>query len=412
MHAILLGAIYAIGLVFLLLTFVIVLNKGVREARDHRRRARQLALEPRVLRYAHGDAASIVEALGGYVRRADRAVIEEILLSHLEHVKGIEAERLRGALDQMGFVDAYLAQLDGARWWTRARAAERLGLAGAVRATRKLAAALADESDEVRIRAARSLGLVGGGAAIQPLIQALREHSRWSSIRIADILAGMGPRVVDDLVEEFPGLPLHARISVIDILARIRTPHVAPWLRARLEDEEADVRARTCHALGVLGDLDAKAALRSALRDRAWPVRAMAAKALGRLRHAEAIPDLCDLLRDREWWVRSNSAEALRQMGPTGIEALLRMLNDRDLFACHQAVLKLEETGTLDQQVALLSAEDGSVRAAGESVVRRFIEAGQIGRLLELSAGHRDGSVRQRLKQLLERGATRFETAR
>ncbi len=402
MYGILIGAIYAIGLVFLLLTFVIVLNKGVREARARRRRRRRLALEPRVLRYAHGDAVSIIEALGGSVSRTDRGVIEEILLSHLERVKGIEGERLRGALDQLHFVDDYLHQLQSGRWWTRARAAERLGLAGAVRATGKLAHALGDESSEVRIRAAQALGLVGGTAAVRPLIQALREQSRWSSIRIADILAGMGPRVVDDLVAHFPGLELHARVSVLDILGRIRAPHVAPWLRAWLEDEEPDVRARACHALGVLGDLEAKDALRRALKDAQWPVRAMAAKALGRLRQIEAIPDLSEALRDREWWVRSNAAEALRQMGPAGIQALTRMLHDRDLFARHQAVLKLEEAGVLDEKVALLSAEDARERAAGESLVQSFIESGQIGRLLELSVGHRDGGVRQRLKRLLE----------
>ncbi len=402
MYRILLGAIYAIGFVFLGLTFLIVLNKAFRETRSRWRRVRRWALEPKVLHFVHGDEPSILPALGGGVGRADREVLEDIFLSQIQRVRGIERERLRRALEELGYVDSYLTQLESARWWSRARAAEKLGLAGAVRATSKLAAALDDESPEVRIRAAKALGAVGGVAAIRPLIQALSEPSRWSSIRVADILADMGPQVVDEIVAHFPGLPLHAKVATLDILGRVRSPHTAPWLRDKVTYPEPDVRARACHALGTLADIEAGAQLRRALRDPIWPVRAMAAKALGKIRHFEAIPDLCETVRDREWWVRSNSARALREMGDGGIDALIFLLDDQDNFARHQAVLQLEEAGVLDQKVTLLARGEGAERSAAEAIVRRFIQAGQIGRLLELAATHRDGPVRQRLRKLLD----------
>jgi HEAT repeat protein len=160
------------------------------------------------------------------------------------------------------------------------------------------------------------------------------------------------------------------------------------------------VRARAAHALGAIGVVDAAPALREALTDPAWPVRAMAAKALGRVHDAEAIPALCVALRDREWWVRANAAEALKLAGPRGIEALEGMLEDADLYATHQACLMLEDAGILDRRVAEL-AGSGVLRSAAESVVSRFVQAGQISRLRELAVTHSEAAVREALARLL-----------
>jgi len=394
--------VLSIATLFLVLTIVIVLGKGWREVRDGWRRARRRELEPRVLAYAHGSDASILSALGGGVRGRDRAVVETILLDHASRVRGIEHERLCRALDELGFVDRFLARLSGSRWWRRAEAAENLGLAGAKRATAQLAAALTDEVSEVRLRAAKALGLVGGRAAVLPLVNALTEPNRWSTIRIADILTGMGSEVVKELMDGFPKLNAHAKLAALDILGRVHSLEAVPWLLKRLDDKESDVRARAAHALGAIGVVDAAPALRKALDDADWPVRAMAAKALGRVHDVTAIPALCEALRDREWWVRANAAEALKAAGPPGVEALERMLTDADLFAKHQACLMLEDAGLLDRRVAQL-AGSGPLRSSAESVVTRFVEAGQIGRLRELAATHTEAKVREALARLLPR---------
>ncbi len=394
--------VLSIATLFLVLTIVIVLGKGWREVRDGWRSSRRRELEPRVLAYAHGSDASILSALGGGVRGRDRAVVETILLDHASRVRGIEHERLCRALDELGFVDRFLARLSGSRWWRRAEAAENLGLAGAKRATAQLAAALADEVPEVRLRAAKALGLVGGRAAVLPLVNALTEPNRWSTIRIADILTGMGSEVVKELMDGFPKLNAHAKLAALDILGRVHSLEAVPWLLKRLDDKESDVRARAAHALGAIGVVDAAPALRKALGDADWPVRAMAAKALGRVHDVTAIPALCAALRDREWWVRANAAEALKLAGPPGVEALEGMLGDADLFAKHQACLMLEDAGLLDRRVAQL-AGSGPLRSAAESVVARFVQAGQIGRLRELAATHTEAKVREALARLLPR---------
>lgn len=400
MQTVLVATILVIASVFLALTLLIVAAKAWRELRDNRRRARRRVLEPSILKYAHGAEASVLAALGGGLAEADRVVAEAILLDHVQRVRGIERERLCRALDELGYVERYLAALTSPRWWTRAEAAENLGLAGATRATGKLVAALDDDESEVRLRAAKALGLVGGRAAVLPLLKALAEPNRWSTIRIADILSDMGREVVHELMDAFPRLNRHAKLAALDILGRIHSLDAVPWLLQHLEDAEADVRARAAHAVGAIGVVDAAEPLRRALTDPAWPVRAMAAKALGRIHDAEAIPQLCAALRDREWWVRANAAEALRLTGPMGIEALEGMLSDEDRYAKHQACLMLDECGILDRRVAQL-ASSGAVKDAAESVVTRFVQAGQTGRLRELAASHSEAAVRAALTRLL-----------
>jgi HEAT repeat protein len=400
MQGALVVTVFSIATLFLVLTLVIVLGKGWREVRDGSRRARRRVLEPLVLKYAHGTDASIFSALGGAIAKRDRVVVETILLDHVSRVRGIEHERLCRALDELGYVDRFLARLKASGWWRRAEAAENLGLAGAKRATAPLAAALADEAPEVRLRAAKALGLVGGRAAVLPLVNALTEPNRWSTIRIADILTGMGSEVVTELMDAFPKLNDHAKLAALDIFGRIHALAAVPWLLTRLGDPESNVRARAAHALGAIGVVDAAPALRSALDDPDWPVRAMAAKALGRIRDTEAVPALCAALRDREWWVRANAAEALRLAGPKGLEALERMLEDPDLYARHQACQMLENAGILERRVAELAAGE-TKRTAASLFILRFVEAGQVDRLRELAATHGEANVREVLRHLL-----------
>ncbi len=400
MQGALVAAVLSMAAIFLGLTLAIVAGKAWREIRDGWRRRRRRVLEPLVLYFAHGNDESIVVALGGPVAPADRPVVETILLDHVVRVRGIEHERLCRALDELGFVDRYLLGLTSPHWWKRAEAAENLGLSGARRATAKLAAALDDDVSEVRLRAAKALGLVGGRAAVLPLVGALTEPNRWSTIRIADILTGMGNDVVVELMDAFDTLRPHARLASLDILGRIHPLDAVPWLLLRLEDHDPDVRSRTAHALGTIGAVDAAPALRTALADRDWPVRAMAAKALGRIHDAKAIPALCSALRDREWWVRANAAEALRLTGPLGIEALEGMLLDADPFAKHQACQMLEEAGILDQRVAQL-ASGGALRLAALTVVSGFVQAERVSRLRELAVTHAEPAVRAVLMHLL-----------
>ncbi len=393
-------SILAVGTAFAFLSVAIVTNKAVREIRDGWRRLRRARLEPKVLAYAHGDDASLLPALGGRVPLLDRGVLESILLDHVHRVRGIERDRLGRVLDELGYVDRYLRRLKSPRWWARADAAERLGLAGAGRASAALIAAMEDSVPEVRLRAAKALAAAGGASAVLPLVATLREPNRWSTIRIADVLSGLGPKVQGELQTAYAGLNLAGKLAVLDILGRIRSIEAEPWLSRRLDDPEADVRARACHALGSVGDPAAAPRLRGRLADGAWPVRAMAAKALGRLRDAASVRELRAALRDREWWVRANAAEALRQIGPAGLAEIEAALDDDDRYARHQAVLVLQASGRLDELVDTL-AREGPGRNDAERKLRIAAHDGQVGRLEELAASHRDPEVRRVLTAIV-----------
>ena len=410
MYRVLVVSILVTGGVFLGLTLAIVLNKAWREGLCTWRRARRTVLEPAVLAYAHGDHASLLPALEGRVRRGDRRALEEVLLDHLERVRGIARERLGRALDELGYVDEYLAALRHHDWWRRADAAEKLGVAGAGRAVDALAAALHDEVHEVRLRAAKSLGTLGGVAAVLPLIGALSEPNRWSTIRVADVLTSLGPAVADEIMAAFPALNSNARIAAIDILASSRAMNAASWLRERLRDDEPDVRARACSALGAIDGPEAGSALQRALDDPQWCVRAMAARGLGRIRHEPAIPALCRALRDRRFWVRDNAARALRLMGDPGLGALSRMIGDHDGFAREQAVFMLEEAGVLDEAVDDIASPDGERQEAARTFLLRVLGVGKRSRVEDHAQRHPDPRVRTSLSALLASNAPRRES--
>jgi len=411
MYEALILTVLIIGGVLVALTLLILANKGWREAGQAYERARRRTLEPLVLSYAHGKELSLTTMIGGLTRRFDRRVLEVILLETIQLVRGIEHDRLARALEELGFVEQQLDGLNRRRWWRRADAAEKLGLAGAQRAIGPLAQALKDEVPEVRMRAAKGLGLLGGTASARQLIHALGTPDRWSTIRIADILIGMGRQVIDELILAFPELTPRGKLAALDIIARVRLVQVTPWLIERLRDPDADVRARTCHALGCIGDLETGSGLIAALTDQAWPVRAMAAKALGRMRCAKGIDALASALGDSEWWVRSNAAQALKAMGHAGAVVLEGVLEGHDRFARQQAVLMLQELGVVDSRVHQLAHPDTRRRAEAILFVNRLVDAGQTGRLQQLAREHPNLGVRLTLETLLPDDLAREEAA-
>jgi len=400
---VLVGIVLGIAGIFAFLTILIVGNKVWRDARSRGLERRRRTLEPELLRYLDGGNEPIPETHGA----GDRRVVESILADHAMHLRGPERERLRLAFEELGLVDEYLSGLRHRYWWRRADAAEKLGHTRARRAIPDLIRAMEDrESSEVRLRAAKALGALSDRSSIAPLIRALNEPSRWSTIRIADILTEIGPRALRELTVEFDGMNPHARVAAIDIVAAIGHRQSAEWLRERLADPERDVRSRAAHALGAIGDRGAGTDLMRALEDNEWPVRAMAAKALGALLHVDAIEALCGCLRDPEWWVRSNAAAALRCMGPAGLAALERLLDDPDPYARHQAVLMIQDSGLFDEEVANLVDPAPDRRAAARSLVDRLVHAGQHARLTELAEEHPRSEIRALLWQALARGAS------
>jgi HEAT repeat protein len=401
MYQVLIGAILAMLGVFVVLGLIIVGNKFWRDRRERRVRRHRLFLQPKLLAYITGAKATVRDALGKRPSGWQRRVLEVILLDISPSLHDDERTRATAAFEELGLIRRYLKGLASSAWWTRAENAERLGAAGSRQAIEPLSHALRDDSLEVRLRAARALADLGGPTALRPLIRALDEPSRWSAIRIAHILAEQGEGVVTELTTAYAELSPPARLAVIDILAEIHALEAAGWLRELLADAEPDVRARASSALGAIGDSASGAALTRVLHDRAWQARAMAAKSIGAIHHQPAIPNLAIGLRDDVWWVRTNCAEALLRMGDEGLQTLVRMLDDVDTYAAHQAVSVLEDAGLIDGWVDDLIAVNPDRRKAAESYVHRLVAVGQTDRLRALASGHQVAAIRERLAALL-----------
>jgi len=259
-----------------------------------------------------------------------------------------------------------------------------------------------DPVPEVRLRAAKALGAIGGLAAVETLISALKATDRWATLRIADILSGLGPSAVEPLLAAFPRLPPAARIPAIDILGRLRSHLAVPLLRGLLADPDPNARARAAHSLGLIGHPAVTAPLVEALVDPEWPVRAMAAKALGRISGDESVDALRRALSDSEWWVRANAAESLRSKGDAGRRALLVALEGGDAFAAHKAAWMLQEAGVLDALLARLGQGTEDERREALGVLRRLVALKRTDLLQDIASRHPDAEVRAEVGRLLQ----------
>jgi len=303
----------------------------------------------------------------------DRALFAGLCLDRLQGPDPGSHRRLVGWLESRGLVQGWLSDLSSRNQWKRARAAELLGKIRVPYSVEPLVTALGDPVFDVRMRAARALGALGGHRARSALVAALADETRWSVIRIADLLSDMGPDVVTELVEAFPGMSRASRIATLDLIAHLGDASATEFLVGCLDDLDRDVRSRAAAAIGRIGDHRGLAALRVALQDNEWPVRAMSAKALGQLGDTGSIDGLRASMRDPEWWVRANAGEALHALGSPGVNALVAMLDDQDQFARDQALATLESTGYLD--TCLAGIEVASDAGADALMAIRVLES-------------------------------------
>ena len=339
----------------------------------------------------------------------DRDILMDLCLGLLPVARGSAAVRLRYWLRDSGMVSSWNRELTSRNQWKRSRAAERLATAHPPESIESLIGALEDPVFDVRMRAAKALGSVGGTRARRALVEALADSNRWSVIRIADLLAGMGPNVVTDLIAAYPGMGRDARLAALELIAHVGDGNVTPFLVSQLDDLDRDIRARSAAALGRVGDSRGIGPLRQALQDAEWPVRAIAAKAIGMRQAVEATGDLADRLRDGKWWVRANAAGALSLLGPPGIDTLFAMLDDQDPFARDQALAALESNGELQRRLQGVASTDPGRQAQARSLLDTLAARLPRTRLEALRDRQRDEQVRREIEAFLNRPSAPME---
>ncbi|HEU5361074.1 MAG TPA: HEAT repeat domain-containing protein, partial [Candidatus Deferrimicrobiaceae bacterium] len=348
------------------------------------------------------------------------------------------------AYEDLAITDRYIEAVEKApKWEDRARAAERLGRLGSVKAVPVLLRIVQDIKDEdadVRGAALRALGRIRDPRALPGLIEALGYPEASLPPRIAEIIVMFGADSVPLLIAELRNLDSDVRrMWAAEILGCLGDPRAAIPLIESLGDVSPEVRAKAAGGLGKIGEARAlERLLEMLLSDPAPFVRTRAAQALGAIGHPKVIDQLIHVLKDPEWWVRIRAIEALEQIGRSSQGALLVALEDDDDEVRRRAAMALERMGYVEESIAAMESEGfrpdlsrvllligkagvtevffGSILTAGEVAQKLLVRiAGDIGDpsagpvLRPLLLESRDPSLRSRVLEAL--GKIRYREA-
>jgi HEAT repeat protein len=352
----------------------------------------------------HADAYRVVRRR--FSSLSDLETLERLLHDRRAHITAdADEEEIREifeSYDELGILDRYINQLQGAhRWAERAFAARVLGEIGSAKAVEPLIAVMRntrEEDRDVRMAASRALGRIRDPRALEPMIEALGLPESWLPPRVAEVILQFGQLAREPLLAQ---LGKHedtsARAWAAEILGELQDPKAVPALRTCLGDLQDQVRARAAAALGKIGDRRAVPDLiHLMLADPVPYVRIQSVRALGTIGDPRALHHLIDSLKDGEWWVRVRVIEALEHLGDQAAEPLLMALEDHDHEVRQRAAVTLERLGVLD---ALLErVGDGDVGAR-----EKLMAAGQAGvvEILISALSHPNPRVRYAVAEIL-----------
>ena len=154
------------------------------------------------------------------------------------------------------------------------------------------------------------------------------------------------------------------RTAAANRLAKIGKPAVPRLIKELKNNDNINVRAYSCIALGKIGDDDAEEPLKKALTDEAPEVRARACEGLAELLEEEAIPLLIDMLKDKHATPRDQAKVTLAsEIGEPAISPLIECFQKNDEFLRTEAKIALEQIGTdaIPKLISALSDEKGDV---------------------------------------------------
>lgn len=285
-----------------------------------------------------------IDPPGGVRGRATR----EVIATFLATIAGAGSSRLIEMLEGAGYVRSTLHMLRSRSVLVRVRGCTILGGMRSRRAVEALTKLFwHDRSPTVRITAAEALGAIGDPASIPLLAEAVWRPHVWPSMRIANVLAVIGPPAVPHLMVLLRSYDDAVVQLALDILIDIGIEGDAKRVRPLLVHRSPEVRARVADLLGRAGAVDALPDLLALALDPAWFVRVRALKALGRIGvsdEAEVAENyfriLSGRLEDESWWVRQHAAQALAGAGERGARILGSSISDAARVALQAHALR------------------------------------------------------------------------
>ena len=281
-----------------------------------------------------------------------------------------------------------------------ADAAAILGRRRAVDAVAALGVAVAHTDDNVAVASIEALGAIGGSVAIEQLIAIARTRSFFRTFPAIQVLARSGdPRAVAPLADLLADDTF--RYEAARALGRTGAGHaIAPLAALLARGDAADARL----VAAALSDLTARAtwtgaadSVRATMRAQLGPQRellraalegadpmeqAALAAVLGTIGDVNTLSSLAPLLH--EPGLLGVATEAIQRIGAASEGALIAALRDPDP-ATRIAALPVVRTSRAAGEVrALLTDDDGEVRARACEALARIGDASAVTALFEL----------------------------
>ena len=157
----------------------------------------------------------------------------------------------------------------------------------------------------------------------------------------------------DKTTHEFPDLASqysfinHAENGTIfEKLTPAEIENRIPEIKSGLIDEDRHTRAATIRSIRFeeqdlyIGQLE-----EMLLTDPEWLVRSEICKTLGFFHNPKSIEHLELAAYDTDWTVRTNAVKTLSKFGKEGLDALVRIINNDDLYAKEAALAIIEQSG-------------------------------------------------------------------
>lgn len=133
----------------------------------------------------------------------------------------------------------------------------------------------------------------------------------FSEFEYKKLLTGLDSKTYEELQGRFDQMPAACQYSMIDTIGLKRDMDSIPFLEAKLEHEDAEIRIRSLKALHEIGIILHLNKYVPFVSSAIWQERLMAAKILQDVSLKDSLPYLKKLLEDESWQVRSQVARAL-----------------------------------------------------------------------------------------------------
>lgn len=368
-------------------------------------------------------AALLAEATS----RAEQDAVQQLLLAQVDPNN---AERISQVFFELGYVDRWaraafglraksLVERSMRREQTPVAVGVRRGLwnfvrrmrvfaiprAGAVDALGRLAPqyaqvfvaeALHDPSPEVRRVAVAAMGRNRHPGAVPLLLEELLkavEMNNDVSLRLAK--SAIVCYTMEDLHRFVPHLKhpnRRMRFFVVDSIREICNKSSQQmllnkndfpqelydaFLSSVVQDEFADVRARSSAVIKHFRDKRAQQALRLLLSDENDFVRLHAVRACADRYYGELVPDMIRRLTDVRWRVREAAVKALAAFGASGCNELYRyFIRSEDQYVSEQITEEIQRGGLMTDLVAALS-HGGEDRELAVAVAKKMALMGK-----------------------------------